>query len=224
MTAPPPESPIIRYGRVAFVVFHLLAITLVALPSVGSGMNRSAWKSPTVQEEFQTWAARVRGLGLDVTVEELEDFLWGFASGYEQARRVALRPMRPYLEYAETSQSWRMFVAPHRYPGRLVIEVDRGDGFELLYVARSAEHGWHRRWFDHDRMRAAIFRYAWRHYRSARNAFATWVAEQVAAEDPAAERVRVKFLRYRTLDPAQARAGVIPETKPELAVVRVIER
>lgn len=218
----PSRAP--AWGRAAFVALHLFAVTYMAMPSAGSGLNRSAWSDPTVQNEFRSWTTRLNALGWGIRQDELEDHLWGIASGYEGVRSAILDPFEPYFVYCGTWQSWRMFVAPHRYPGRLEIEVDHGEGWEPLYVARSNEHTWHRSQLDHDRARAAIFRYSWKHYRVHRAAFADWVAHQVMEEDPDARRVRISWMRYRTPSPEEVLAGKEPEEKRDLKNTRDLTR
>ena len=202
---------------------HLFAITAMALPSVGGGMSRAAWRTPTVQAEFQLWTSRVNGWGIDITAAELEDNLWNFAVAYEDGRRKILEPLFPYFRYTGSWQSWRMFVAPHRYPGRLEIEIDTGQGWQPVYVARSSEHSWLRPWFDHDRSRAAIFRYAWPHFRRARKEFTDWVAVQAARDFPEAKRVRTSFVRYRTRSPEEVRSGTPAKEERELKNVRELK-
>jgi hypothetical protein len=209
-----------RWGRAAFVALHLFAVTYMAMPSAGSGLTRSAWADPTVQNEFASWTERLNGWGIAIAQDDLEDRLWAIASGYEDVRLAILSPFEPYFEYCGTWQSWRMFVAPHRYPGRLEIDVDHGRGWEPLYVARSNEHDWHRTQLDHDRSRAAIFRYSWKHYRTHRRHFTDWVATQVMAEDPEAQKVRVSWMRYRTPSAADVLAGKKPKEKRDLSNVR----
>jgi len=155
---------VLRHLVAAFVAVHLFAVTLCAIPSVGPGMSRVAWKQPTVQGEFQAWTERLNGWGLSITEPVLEDRLWTFASAYEGVRGKVMAPFDPYFDYCGTWQSWKMFVAPHRFPERLEIEIDRGQGWELVYEARSSEHTWLGSWLDHDRFRAALFRYAWEQY------------------------------------------------------------
>jgi len=208
-----------RHLRAAFVLFHLLAITLVSLPSVGGGMRRSAWRTPTVQAEFDAWTARLQGLGLAVDREGLEDRLWAFASGYEDGRDKVLGVFEPYYRLG-TWQSWRMFVAPHRFPARLEIEIGEGQGWTPVYVARSSTHDWLAGALDHDRFRAATFRYGWAHYRVARHKFVDWVALRAAEDFPEAQSVRVSFVRYRTGSPEDVRAGVVAKEKREFPLVR----
>jgi hypothetical protein len=115
-----------------------------------------------------------------------------------------------------------MFVAPHRYPARLEIEIDRGRGWETVYLGRSTEHAWLQPWLDHDRFRAAVFRYSWKHYRHPRKQFADWAARLAAEEWPDATRFRLSFLRYKTPSPEQVRAGDLPDPKRELVNERIL--
>jgi hypothetical protein len=202
------------------VALHLFAVTFLALPSASGGMNRKAWSDPTVQGEFVAWAGRLRSYGIDVTSRELEDTMWSFATSYEGLRDTVLTPLRPYLRATGSWQSWKMFVAPHRYPSRMEIDIDRGSGFETIYVERSGRYDWRRWWFDHDRVRSAVFRYGWPHYRSSRTTFVDWVARHAAADFPGATRVRVSFVSYRSPSPEEVKAGLRPKETRELIEVR----
>ena len=127
---------LVRHGLALFVALHLFAVTFCALPSVGSGMNRGAWRQPTVQGEFRAWTERFAALGIELTQQELEDRLWTFATSYERWRDAVMVPFDPYYTYCGTWQSWKMFVAPHRFPGRLEIEaaVLRASGAEVTVM------------------------------------------------------------------------------------------
>jgi len=209
-----------KHVRGVLVALHLFVVTFMALPSASGGMNRRAWADPTVQTEFAAWSARLRSYGVDVTPPELEETMWSFATSYEGVRNAVLKPFRPYLRITGTSQSWKMFVAPHRFPSRMEIDIDRGAGFETVFVERSGTYDWMRTWFDHDRMRSVVFRYGWPHYGAARKEFANWVAERAAQDFPGATRVRVSFLSYRTPSPDEVRAGIRPVENRELVEIR----
>lgn len=214
----PTGRPWRAHLRAAFVLFHLVAITLVAIPSIGStGLNRSAWKQPTVQGEFRAWSARLGAFGIDLPPDELEERGWAFATAYEGARSWLLAPFGPYYRYCGTFQSWKMFVAPHRFPTRVEIAIDRGAGFEVIYLARDPERTWHGAWFDHDRFRSVLFRLAWPHYKAQRKHFVDFVAARVAEEFPDARKVRVAFLRQETPTAAETAAGRAPQVTRELA-------
>lgn len=192
------------------VALHLVAITVMALPEVGDGLNRKAWSDPTVQGEFDAWHARLSDWGLGLSRDAFEEQAWSVAQGWAVTHDALKAPFWPYLRYCGTWQGWRMFVAPHRYPSRLVIELHEGEAWRTLYVARSDEYAWHRAQFDHHRMRSAMFRFAWPNYRKAFTQFSERVAKDAAAEFPEADRVRLRFRKTPTPTAAQQLAGELP--------------
>lgn len=197
--------------RTALVLLHVLAISLMALPAPAGGMSKSAWKEPTVQAEFVSWRGRLAAIGVELTPEEFEDNLWTFASGVMEVRSVVLAPFEPYYDYFGTWQSWRMFVAPHTYPANLHIDVRVDEEWKPVYVGRSAEHAWMRDFFDHDRVRSAVFRYSWKKYSSTYRAFTKWIARRAAVDFPEADKVRVRYFRTQTPSPEQTLADEEPE-------------
>lgn len=207
--------------RAVLVVCHVAVITGVALPAPGPGVNRKNWRDPTVQAEFRAWSARLGALGIETTPESLQDRVFELARGYGAARRRALDPLRPWLRLTGTFQSWRMFVAPHRNPARLQIDVELDAAWTPIYRARSREHAWRARVFDHDRMRSATFRYAWLSYRPKYQRLVGWIAARVGEDFPEATRVRVSYEKYATPSPQDVRAGreVVGDTILERVVV-----
>lgn len=193
--------------RAALVALHVIAIVLMASPDPGSGMRRSSWRDPTVKAEFNAWTGRMNALGWAVTEPELEDHLWDFAVRWQEARDHVVGPFDEYGRYMGTGQAWRMFVAPHRFPTRLHIDIEENGVWRPLYEERSAEYDWRGRYLDHDRFRSAIFRFGWSQFRVTYEQFADWIAVQAAADFPKASRVRVRMYKYETLSPAQVKAG-----------------
>ncbi len=211
--------------RAALLLLHLGAVSVAALPSAGEGLRRSAWKNPTVRAEFTAWADRLTKLGLATDPDALEDTAYGFARSWHAVHLALLRPFRPYYTCCGTYQSWRMFVAPHRYPARLHVDVDRGAGWEPIYVARSRDHRWRSRLLDTDRFRTLLFRYAWPHYRRAGryDALVRWLSRQAARDFPDGERLRVRMFTYRTRSPEEVRAGVPPSGRFRWTRIRQLE-
>lgn len=199
------------WGRAAFIAFHLTAITLMAFPAPSGGMSRKAWKQPTVQAEFRAWNARLGGLGVEMSPEEFEERLWSLATGFMAVRVEVLKPFGPYYRNFGTHQSWRMFVAPHRFPARLELRIEEGGEWRPLYVMRDPEHDWYAPHFDHDRMRSAVFRYGWPHYASHYKRMSDFYAKRAFAEFPEATAFESRFFSYRTLSPEEARAGLDPD-------------
>jgi hypothetical protein len=130
------------------------------------------------------------------------------ATGFQETRNYVIAPFDPYYRYFGTWQSWRMFVAPHRFPARLEIDIDNGDGdWRPIYQARSPEYNWNQAQFDHERFRAAIFRYSWPAYRRTWKQFAQWSAARVMDDYPDVVSVRLRFFKYRTPSPEEVLGG-----------------
>lgn len=196
--------------RAALVALHVAAVVLAAVPAPEGAMRRSAWQDPTVQDELRAWAERLRGLGLELSDAAFQERLWQVAARYTAARRAALAPFQPYYRYLGVHQSWRMFVAPHRYPSRLHIEVREGQTWRTVYVARAPDQAWLGEVLDNHRMRSALFRYAWPQYGRTWRELGDWVAARAAVDFPTASHVRLRYWKQRTPSPQEARAGREP--------------
>lgn len=203
-----------RHVAVVLIGIHVVAVFLHAMPSPGSGLRRADWDQPTVQGEFETWAGHLGGLGIEITSEELQDRVYVFAKGYQDGYAALTDPFKPYYRTCGTWQSWRMFVAPHKYPSKLQIRVRIDNRWVPVYEARSTVLTWRGYQLDHERMRAALFRYGWgRKYPGTWNAFARWIAREAAADFPQADQVNLRFIHYRTPSPEEVRAGEVPDVE-----------
>lgn len=211
-------SSLQRIGRHllgAFLLFHLFAITALALPAPGGAERRQDWANPTVQAELDAWHVRLAALGLAGDRAAFEDDLFGFAQGFMGLRREVLGPLAPYYTHFGTYQSWRMFVAPHRNPGNLEIRVREDGDWRTVHLARDRAANWLASPLDHHRYRSAIFRYAWgRKLSAAYLALCRWVARRAAVDFPEADAVEIRFRRYTSLSPEQVRAGQPIEWTP----------
>jgi hypothetical protein len=209
--------------RALFVAFHLLAITLDASPSPAAGMNRAAWKEPTVQQEFKTWSSV---LGMEQA--EFETFLWDLAQGFMGLRKTVMTPFSPYLHATGSDQAWQMFVAPHRYPTRMQLQVNgdptSADGFRTVFEERSSEYTWRAERFNSERLRASIFRWGWPNYQDAWKRACKVFARELLAENPESTAVRCRMFKLRSPSPEEVEKGtadpgkwvfVLIEKRPE---------
>jgi len=199
--------------KAALIALHLVAITLQAMPAPVGAMRKAEWKDATVQDELAVWTHRLNGWGVSWTQQELEDHAWTVAGKWLATRRTVLEPFAPYYRYCGTHQSWRMFVAPHRYPSRLHIDIRTGSEWTPVYVGRDPELDWHAGWLDHDRMRSVVFRFGWKSYRRSYRQFADFMAGHAAVEFPDATHVRLRMYKQRTPSPEEVRLGELPEGK-----------
>ncbi len=198
-----------KHARAAFVTFHLVAIGLSALPNAGEGLNRKAWQDPTVRDEFARWAGY-----LHTDVDALQDKAYVVAKAAADARNAALVPFRPYLHWSGTNQSWKMFVAAHKYPTRMQIQSRREGGeWETVFEEGSDTATWNRAAFATERMRASIFVWGWSTYanrwKSACNAF----GRRLFLEDDERVEVRCRMWKARSPTAEEAQQSVVPEGK-----------
>jgi hypothetical protein len=212
--------------RAVLVAYHVLALVVLSFPSPPSGMQRSAWDNPTVQNEFELWAERLSGLGWKMTTKELDSMLWDLSKRYVAGREKVTAPFEAYTTYSGARQSWRMFVAPQRYPVRIEVSLREGAGaWKKVYESRSEEHAWLSPIFEKYRMRRVVFSTAWDKDARQFRMLCDWIAKQVERDFPAATEVMIRQLRYRTPTPAEALEGKsTPEGKYIAREMRKIAR
>lgn len=201
--------------RGLLITLHILAITVMAWPAPGEGMDRAAWQDANVQEEFALWTARCRSVGIQITQEEFEERLWRFAVRYTEVQSDLQSPFALYYDYCGTTQSWRMFAGPQRYPARLEVELEEAGTWRPIYVQRDSTHAWQAEHLDHYRLRPALYRFSWGY--PGFDDLCRWLARRAAADFPDARRLRVALHKFHTLSPEEVRAGDRPETWPALS-------
>jgi hypothetical protein len=133
-----------------------------------------------------------------VTSDELEAQAWTVAQAYLKCQMPLYAVAQPLVSQFGLGQGWGMFSNPETHPARLHVELDRGQGFETLYVSRSDEYAWRRREFDHNRMRKLVGRVFRDQSPALYKELVSWVATQVQRDFPDAERVRVRRYRFNT--------------------------
>ncbi len=210
--------------RAVLVAAHLLAVIVLAIPDAGGvALRRDAWANPTVQAELEGWAERLTSWGMPIETPELEQRVYEIAQSWTQALHTLRTPLRPYRDVFGVRQTWRMFVAPHRHPGRLHIDIERDGQWRAIQIARSDQHDWRAPQLDHVRMRAMLFRYGWKRYRRRYDALTRWIATKAAQDFPEASRVRVRLFVYQTPSPSQVREGWEPEGRFSQVVTHRLE-
>ncbi len=203
----------------AFVAFHCIGAILMSAPSPEGSLRRSAWKEATAQAEFHAWAEGLRSVGVSITDADFEQLLWDVSREYVGMKSTILTPYRKYTQLSGARQGWRMFVAPHRNPSILHIDVEEkvdghlkwrnvyGSTDGLLGPDRTTKGQWRSKELDHNRVRKTVFLAGWKFRRQRYRELSFWLAEKAALDFPDATRVRVRMYRYRTLTPDEVRTG-----------------
>jgi hypothetical protein len=219
----PARSPGYRRQVIgALLALHLVAIGVGALPAV-QGLTKAAWKGPSFQRGLDQWVAGLEGIGIDVERQELQDFLWVLANGYQDARRTLQTPFRPYYRWAGTRQTWNLFTAPDHAPSRLEIDVEEDGAWRPVFVARSDEHTWQRRTLDDVRLRKAAYWMGWPRGEQPLRRLADALAPLAARDFPGATRLRLRVMRVKTRSVAEVREGVPATERQRRKVLRELK-
>ena len=197
--------------RALFVLFHLVAITLLALPAPVGGMTRKNFADPQLQQTFESWRGLLGGFGWQMSAAEFEDLAWRAGTTMIASRNVVLVPFRPYARWTGAAQGWRMFGTTNRVPARMRV---------VLWEARSETATWRRRFFDEGHARGVMNDWSWMRDKRGYQRFARWLARDIYLELPDAGSVRVTMLQRTTPRPKVLAAEGFPPD--ELRWVEVI--
>ena len=207
----PPPAPPRRSWQAhaigAFIAYHLVAVTLKAVPTPEDGLSRDMWRDPSVQAELHAWWDRAKAVGFhELTYARWEEFLWELANKYCELRFQALRPFEAYYRYAGTFQAWPMFIAPQRYPTRFSIDVQIDGAWQNIFTEDDPQHAWMAREFGDTRFRSVFFRLPWSNFQGELAHFTDWVTRRAGEDFPKATRARVRLFHYRTPRPDEVLA------------------
>jgi len=197
--------------RTALIFTHVLVVLALTLPHPALVADRSRWDSGRGRMELASWTRTLNRLGVDISETELEAKAWSWATAYADWYRRYLAPLTLYSRYLHVRQQWSMFTHPKQRVGRVWIEIDRGSGFEPVFVSKSDEHTWNGDVLTHNRIRKLFNRVTSHRYKEGFDEFAEWIAPQLARDFPTATRARVRIENYVTPTPEQSRAGVHPK-------------
>ena len=209
----------VRSGLVAaFVVFHLAAVFVDAIPSIE--LNPKAWRRPRVHAELAAWARR-----LSVPEAAFEDLLWRGASGMQSAREVLALPFRPYLWLSGLHERWALFAAGSVNRAHLEIRgrncVANGSEcpWRTLYLRGDADHTESSALLEQTRMRSAIAAWGNGQRRGFPRGCAA-IAQRVFREHAEVSAVSCRFLRSTTMMPDHPDSAWVIDDASETVVER----
>lgn len=212
------DSTMKRHLLAAFVLWHALAMAVSSLPSPGRGINRTYWSEPTVQAEMNAWATM-----LHADPATFQDRVHTAALAVQKAKTTMYAPFKPWLLATNTVQSWKMFVAPHRFPSRPEIQVRQGEGeWQTVYAEGDPTATWREERFSTERMRAATFAWGWPQADARWKAACRAFAKELFVERADIDGVRCQFLKRRSPSPEEVLSGTLPEVSA--TQVHVVKR
>lgn len=205
--------------RAALVALHLIAVTLLALPSL-RGLRPNHLNHPEAVAALTALSEAT-----DQPVEVWESRVLGFSRQTNRARLAALAPFRRYYALTGTKQGWRMFGVVNRQPARLEIhlDLDGRDEWTPIFIS-PAPDGWRANLLNHERVRSLFNNFSYRRAKGLYPDFIAWVSREVVEEYPTAQRVRVQLRRRPPPPPKKLRkTGQIPNGKVFWSEVRTLQ-
>jgi hypothetical protein len=200
--------------RACLIALHVMSMLVLSFPSSYRLADRRRWDDQRTQREFDLWSQRLTSLGIALSRDEIDRSLWRWAQRYLAVREALAWPFERYAQTTGTLQTWGMFRAPQRRPGKLRVELHEGDAWRVVYESRSSQHRYLGGVLDHNRVRKQVARTT--SDEALFHDFARFIARRADRDFPAADGVRVTFLRFDSLGPEATRRGD--------PVVEVVER
>ena len=195
------------------MLFHVVGVTLMALPTPSGYMNSALWTDPNLTSQFDTWARLLTRVGIEMTGEEVKERSRRAGMAIQSTRQMVLTPFEPYLNAVGARQSWRLFAAPGRVPARLQVDISDAatgeDSWQQLYLTGDEPYAWRPELFTHHRFRKLMTRTTRRGDEPRFERLARWFAAETAKDFPEAKRVRFTLTRDRIPPPDQLADGVV---------------
>ena len=207
----PPQAQI----RAALIGVVLISQAILAIPAI-QPVTAETLRSPGGRAEMRMWHSFLSKAGLSWTEDEFVEHLDTVTTGAHAMRSAVVKPLHPLGHWLGVHQSWGLFAAPGTYPTRLEVEVhEPGGGWRHVYRRLDSEY---------DEMAA---HFAYRRVRGLHDAgqkkpsrpfqaFSNWVAAEMFAAHPDANRVSVKLVRLHITLPGE------PKDPKEVTRVQVV--
>jgi hypothetical protein len=152
--------------RAVLILLHVVAVAAVACPAPVRTPDAKGWKRPTVQGELRMWSNTLKGLGIEQTPKQLQEFAMTTTTTWLEYRSTVVKPFQTWLRAVGAPQGWYMFTGPDREPQRFMLSyTTRGTATFLPVFALADEVAAPdlvAPAFVHDhRVRRALFQTSW---------------------------------------------------------------
>jgi hypothetical protein len=154
--------------------------------------DRETWRAA----DLEMWHGWLSGLGLSMPLPRFRDQVIDGSNRLHDLGRTVHAPVRPFFRTMRSTQQWGLFGVVSESPEALVVEVARGDTWEVVERRLDPDHDWLDHTFLYRRVRGT-----WDTVRSDRDnplyeAFCRWTARKAFAEWSDIDQVRVYRERF----------------------------
>lgn len=183
------------------VVAALLVVGHLAVTGPYHHLTWEAVSAPSyAQREIERWSRWLGGVDPDSVGWWYRR--WAYAA--DGALGWVRAPLRPLYGALGVNQRWTLFAVIGTVPCGVVVEADRGDGWEVLYRRNDPEHAWHDAQLRYRRIRGVWGGVDRDAPKGTYKRMARWIARSVFAEEPDVDQVRVLVEEHRLTPPWEA--------------------
>lgn len=190
-----------RWANIRAIVLAivLLGHGIYALP-IPEPISTTDVKNPQRQRDIEVWRGLLRSLGLDIPLERVEGALVSTTKGLSKIHRTLKAPFKPAFELVGANQSWALFASASTTPDRLVVQIDRGNGWETVMRRLDPCCSWREDQLEYRRLRG-VWDGQQRSMRAGYKGLTKWIARQAMRDAPDAQKVRVYLERSVSVYP-----------------------
>jgi hypothetical protein len=193
------ERGALPHVRAALIAAALLAHCVHALPlppELTAADVQEEWR----QHDIRMWQGWLGSMGISVTEEQLEDLLLRSTQWSDKVDDTLEAPFDPVFDLLAIDQAWALFASATTRPDRLVVEVQRGETWEVVFRRLDPCCTWRDPVLRYRRIRG-IWDGQKQSPRPAYRRLSRWIAEEAFGDFPDVDSVRVSLERTHTVYP-----------------------
>ena len=183
------------HARAALLTVVVAGNLLYAVPFPRkhiSDDDREAWR----QSDIEMWHGWLTSAGLTLSLPAFHDRVVDGSNQLWSLGQWVHAPVKPFFRTLRTTQQWGLFGVVSESPEALVVEIRRGETWQVVERRLDPEHDWRDTTFLYRRVRGT-----WDTVRNDQpaplyDAFSRWTARQAFADFPDAEEVRIHRSRF----------------------------
>ncbi len=203
--------------RAALIGIALLGSVIHALPlppALSKADVQEAWR----QADIAMWQRWLGSMGIETTKEQLEDWLLRSTQWSDKVDEKLEAPFAPVFDFLAIDQAWALFASATTRPDRLVVEVQRGEQWEVLFRRLDPCCTWRDPVLRYRRIRG-IWDGQKQKPRPAYRRLTEWIARETFVEFPDATAARIGLERTHTVFPWEE-----PDPDVEVRLLRTHRR
>jgi hypothetical protein len=206
--------PHLRAAVIALALLGSLVHALPLPPPISEADLKEAWR----QHDIGMWQRWLGSIGFDVTKERLEELLVRSTALSDKVDDTLEAPFEPVFDFLAIDQAWALFASATTRPDRVIVEVQRGEAWEVIFRRGDPCCTWRDPVMRYRRVRG-IWDGQKKSPRPAYRRMTEWIAAEAFVDYPDATAARVGLERTHTVYPWEE-----PDPAVEVRLLRTHRR